>query len=292
MATEPGSITTVLRRGASCALQKPEQRFSVASVPQYPSKALDWATCLVVEVEVRGNCTRCVVTRTVKYNMIGCLWVHSAFVGRGDAAFCVKALGKFSSERMSCEEAEKGGPLRTSLYEWEERVEACHFSLQSDIAAWREIARTASMDAVSTKFGGGGAAAKLLAGAQRTEIFILGKMPRSLSAMLLNEIETDCVGFYEGQLAFEHCGFEGPRRYEVAGQVSAYQSLSMPYLNGLNAEATEGIRLGDPSHWRRHSACARTEVRRHMLTDVLLGVTGPIIMTVVHFQIAAGARLL
>jgi hypothetical protein len=108
MATEPGSITTVLRRGASCALQKPEQRFSVASVPQYPSKALDWATCLVVEVEVRGNCTRCVVTRTVKYNMIGCLWVHSAFVGRGDAAFCVKALGKFSSERMSCEEAEKG----------------------------------------------------------------------------------------------------------------------------------------------------------------------------------------
>jgi hypothetical protein len=73
-------------------------------------------------------------------------------------------------------------------------VEACHFSLQSDIAAWREIARTASMDAVSTKFGGGGAAAKLLAGAQRTEIFILGKMPRSLSAMLLNEIETDCVG--------------------------------------------------------------------------------------------------
>ena len=52
-----------------------------------------------------------------------------------------------------------GGPLRTSVYVCDVRSEVCHLLLHSVIAALRDMARTASMDEVSTKLGGGGAAA-------------------------------------------------------------------------------------------------------------------------------------
>jgi hypothetical protein len=81
---------------------------------------------------------------------------------------------------------------------------------QAEITALRDIAQTASMNAASVKFGGGGVAASRFArarprpkpgrsreaGAHLTMILSLLNERSNWSAMFLKAMETDCVGVW------------------------------------------------------------------------------------------------
>ena len=101
-----------------------------------------------------------------------------------------------------------GGLRRTLVYACVVRSRECACTPQVEIAALRDIARAASMDAASAKFEGGGAAARHLAralhclkpGSSRetrarlTVILSPLRVRSNWSATFLKAIETDCVG--------------------------------------------------------------------------------------------------
>lgn len=109
---------------------------------------------------------------------------------------CTFTLAPYS--RRSC---------ATSVYACEVNSRACQLLLQSAMAASRDVARIASME-VSTKFGGGGAAAQNLArerpcvkpggrhiaGAHLRVILSLGKTRKIWSAMFRKAMETYWMG--------------------------------------------------------------------------------------------------
>jgi hypothetical protein len=61
---------------------------------------------LVVEVEARGGRARGGVARTIKHNLIDCLWVKAAFA-RGGSTPYVESLRAFAGEGVPCEKTEQ-----------------------------------------------------------------------------------------------------------------------------------------------------------------------------------------